>query len=235
MTKNMIIALLGEGKNDYGIQGRNTWKEGSIQPLLRRFEQLRDAKIIPIIKKSRKTVAHGRKFKKTSPLQLRLRLFLSEINDINLIIVFKDCDKTSGRSPSKIEAKRKFRIVYEELKNELENIENDFNIKGVPMIPIRMLENWLLGDTMSYNEIWGNIPNNPRLPNEPEFVWGDEQDRDSNHPKNYITKVLNQYDEDYCTENFIKIAESTNIETLCTTCPNSFKLFYTDISEVLNR
>ncbi len=229
----MVIGLLGEGKNDYGVFGRYEWEEGAIQPLLRKFEQLQNAEIIPITKQKNKTITHGRKFKRTSALQLLLRQFCSERRNIDLIVVFKDCDKTSGRKATEKEAKRKFKEIYQFLRKELDNFKSKFDVNGVPMIPIRMLENWLLGDEMSFRKVWDDIPKNPKLPKNPEFIWGDEQDRNSNHPKNYITKVLGQYDENYCTENFIKIVKNINIETLRKTCPNSFGVFYSDISELM--
>ncbi len=40
----MIVALLGEGKNDYGIENYDgTWKEGALQPLLRHFNIFKTA------------------------------------------------------------------------------------------------------------------------------------------------------------------------------------------------
>lgn len=230
----MVIALLGEGKNDYGIEARNSWQEGAVQPLLRRIEGFNDAEIIPVRKNRNRTVAPGRKHKKCSFTILCLRSFMIENTEIDLIIVYKDCDKTSGESASKREAIRKHSEVYQTLKSELNEFKNEFRIDSIPMVPIRMLENWLLGDNNAYIAVWENQPNNPSLPNEPEFIWGDEQDNNSNHPKNYIRRVLNQYDEDYSTENFIKIAENINLTNLKRTCENSFTIFYDDIMQIIN-
>ena len=58
--------------------------------------------------------------------------------------------------------------------------------------------------------------------------------KDVNHPKNFITRILSQYKEDYSTENFIKIAEKINVENLKHSCPNSFTVFYNDISQTLS-
>lgn len=230
----MVIALLGEGKNDYGIEGRHAWEEGAVQPLLRRIENLNEIEIIPIKKSQSRTVTRGRKHpQKVSFLNLGIRNFLAQRTDIKFIIVYKDSDKTTGARASENEAKRKHVEVYTEIKNELEIFYNEFQIKGIPMIPIRMLENWLLGDEDAYISVWGKRPENPRLPSSPEFIWGDEQEGNSNHPKNFITRVLNQYGEDYNTENFIRISENINIQNLKRTCQYSFNIFYNDVIELI--
>jgi hypothetical protein len=111
----------------------------------------------------------------------------------------------------------------------LEIIENKFGIKGIPMLPIRMIENWLLGDEDAYTISFGRKPHSPKLPKKPEFIWGSKYDINSDYPKHYLKRVLNQYNELIETTNYINIMENINIDRLKETCSYSFGKFYEQI------
>ena len=97
------------------------------------------------------------------------------------------------------------------------------------MIPIRMIENWLLGDENVYKKIFGSLPASPKLPNKPEYIWGSKYKPDSNYPKHYLRRVLEQYHKDRDTNNYIIISKNIDIENLKKACNYSFGKFYNDI------
>jgi len=61
------------------------------------------------------------------------------------------------------------------------------------MIPLKMIESWLLADEIAFTTCFGKPPTRPPLPRQPELIWGDENDQTSNHPKIILKRVLDQY------------------------------------------
>jgi hypothetical protein len=96
------------------------------------------------------------------------------------------------------------------------------------MVPIRMIESWLLGDEGSYEKYFGKKIHNPKLPKKPELIWGKDDDPNSDFPKCYLEKVLKQFNEESSREVFNNIAENIDIENLKKNCPISFAKFYDD-------
>jgi hypothetical protein len=223
------IALIGEGKNDYGIEGWDgRWVPGAAQSLIRLF--FPESEIVPLRpnKQLRTPLGPGRNIPKLRGQANNLRHFIPAIapqGAFDLFIYYQDLDKKhSGKATDHL-AKRSFQELLSDLDEGFRFLHQAYAVQGIAMIPMRMLENWLLGDEMAFEKAFGSKPANPRLPSKPEFIWGDEQDRKSDHPKNYIQRVLAQFREDATTENFILIADSSDVETMKRTCENSFKPF----------
>lgn len=227
----IIVGLIGEGRNDYGIEGRmGNWEEGAVQPILRKF--IPNAEFLPFPRKpreSRQFQTPSRKIPKFGPHAAHLRSYLETLSQkkgtLDLLIFYRDLDKQSGHRASENEAKRALRDAIEQVDQAFEYIESAYQVKCTAMIPMRMLENWLLADAEAFRTAFGSKPSRPALPNRPEFIWGDEQDRQSDHPKNYLQRVLNQYGKESTTENFILIAEASQVATLKSQCSNSFAPF----------
>jgi hypothetical protein len=225
------IALIGEGRNDYGgPDGYGEWKDGAAQPFIRKFAT--DAKIKPIRKQDRDRKSIGLPFKNFPKLGFHasvIRPYVAKIwemkGEIDLLIIYKDLDKEGSGKAGKEQAIKSFQRAVDEFEAVFEFLKNRFEIPAIAMIPMRMLENWLLADENAFQLAFGTKPTQPRLPNEPEFIWGDEQNRDSNHPKNYIQRVLKEFGEDATTDNFILIAEATDLKTMEYKCPHSFAPF----------
>ena len=225
------IALIGEGRNDYGgPDGYGEWKEGAAQPFIRKFTS--DAEIKPIRKQDRDLKGIGLPFRHFPKLGFHasvIRPYIAKIwemkGEIDLLVIFKDLDKEGSGKASKDQAIKSFHGAMEEFEEAFKFLKDRFQIQAIAMIPMRMLENWLLADENAFQKVFGTKPTKPRLPHQPEFIWGDEQDRDSEHPKNYIRKVLEQYGQDKTTDNFILIAKASDIATMRKTCPHSFASF----------
>lgn len=228
----MKVALIGEGKNDIGIDShkeKNPWNEGAVQPLLRKFLDQPEFIILKNKRLESKFKIPSAKIPKFGPRAAKLRQFLGDFRDfkgtVSLIIFYQDLDKRRSGPATKTEAKGSFREAMSDIEVAEDWISKNFAITLIPMIPMRMLENWLLADEKAYEKAFGTKPTKPKLPTEPEFIWGDEETRTSEHPKNYIQRLLEQYQEDATTENFILIAEAAEVATMERTCPNSFALF----------
>jgi len=102
-----------------------------------------------------------------------------------------------------------------------------FNCLAV--VPKETIESWLLSDENAYPL----KPSNPKLPLNPEDLWGQRNDSNSNHPKNIFSKVLKQFNLIDNRDTYAQIAEKINIEILENRCPISFGQFIKDTQELL--
>lgn len=85
------------------------------------------------------------------------------------MIFFSDTDKSQGERASEREARRKYASVLSDIQDGQQFISDEMpNLIFVPMIPVRILECWLLGDNDGFENI-GFAPH-PSLPNNAEFL-----------------------------------------------------------------
>ena len=144
---------------------------------------------------------------------------------LNLLIFFSDVDKTQGKKASEIEAKSKYNSILNDIKEGERLIEDEMsNLKLIPMIPIRILECWLLGDNEGFENM-GCSPQNPSLPSKPELIWGKQEDPNSNYPKHYLKRILENGGFLNDTETYKLIVFNNNLENLKQNCPLSFAPF----------
>jgi len=121
------------------------------------------------------------------------------------------------------DADGKFTVVYDAIISEFKPLqENGFSCLAI--VPKETVESWLLSDDSAYP----SIPNDPKLPSEPEEIWGLKNDKNSNHPYNYFVRVLAQFGLPDNRDTYAQIAEKTCIEVLKRRCPESFSKFYAD-------
>ncbi len=100
-------------------------------------------------------------------------------------------------------------------------------MKCIAVIPKHMTESWLLSCPGSFPK----IPVNPSLPKNPENL---PRDPDSpNHPKNYIRKILQQFNMKANADTFTEIANKIDIEVIRRQCPESFEPFYLDMQNFI--
>lgn len=230
MTKKVL--LYGEGPTDYGKTqyGTAEWEEGPVQPIIRKlvngdiefaYATKDDVKGRTIQRRTAAKVrGHGVK-------SYKLCMIAEERGDIDNIICYVDADREHGSSKSVRDAKKRLRDVYKEIKNGFERFPVDRSQTSIPMVPLKMIESWLLADEQAFAQ-FGEPPTHPALPGQPELIWGDENDPDSDHPKNYLKRVLDQYDQQANRDTFKSIAEKMEIEALRERCPLSFEQFYQD-------
>ena len=120
---------------------------------------------------------------------------------------------------------------FNEKYNDIMNayIELDREEDSIPIIPVTMIESWILADEEAYYLTFGKYPEKVKLPKKPESIWGNKEEPKSDYPKRYLERVLEQFDKKSCREIFCEIAENSDIETLRKKCPLSFGRFYEDL------
>ena len=199
----MIVYLCCEGVTDYG----------AIPPLMKKAADTFEMDI-QWIKKSflkKKLIIHRKKYEAISAHKKRIIALAEHAknNGVSFIAYHSDADREYCRT-------------YSEIKSEFEKLKK---FHCLAIVPKEMIESWLLSDENAYPA----IPVNPKLPSKPEEIWGQESDKNSNHPYNYFVRTLAQFKLFDNRDTYSRIAENTNIEVLKQRCPVSFGQFYADI------
>ena len=235
MTKRVL--LCGEGPTDYGSRryASDEWDEGPVQPIIRKsinVEIVFDYATRDDIKKKRIQRTGGKGLKGHGYKAYALCLIARSMN-IDHIICCVDADRSTSSSNTAVNARKRFREVYAEIRNGFELFSAERSESSIPMIPLKMIESWLLADETAFATCFGHTPTNPALPTKPELIWGDENDPASKHPKKYMKRVLDQYPDTLANrETFKDIAENIDIDTLKGKCPISFDRFYQDVQVI---
>lgn len=235
------IALIGEGRNDVGIMGEKSWQDGTVQAYVERFlgnDFELNFEVFSVSKKEIRQLKIGNKGRyqkqKIRGIAKKILRFvqLYPKRKFDVLILFSDVDKTQGKEASENEAKAKYASILADLEKGKDFlITKNPQIKFVPMIPVRILECWLLGDKDGL-EYSGCSPQNPSLPKEPELVWGDKQNPESDYPKYYLKRILENGGLTAETETYRNIVYNNNFQNLNKNCPISFSLFYNKMMEV---
>jgi len=244
--RKLKIGLIGEGANDVGVaDGCGGWRFGTMSNYL---EQLLGSEFdlefthINITKKETKglKIPKGKiprglggrysKIQFEGPAK-KLKRFLIDYQkvDFDVLVFFSDTDKTQGEKSSKAKKQYKERRSY--IEEGFVVVKKRLNIHCILMMPMRILECWLLGDTEGFKGI-GCSPQKPKLPNEAEFCWGNVHNPESNYPKHYLKRILENCKSENNTDVFKDIVRHNNIDNLRKNCPNSFEQFYQDIEEL---
>lgn len=129
------------------------------------------------------------------------------------------------------DADRKFSEVYGAINIEFKS----FKEKGfycLPIVPKEMTESWLLADVKALNKL-GEKNSQVSQPPLPETLWGNESDPNSNHPYNYLVRLLERFGLSDNRDIYTKIAKEVDIEILKNRCPKSFGKFYEDMQSFI--
>lgn len=243
MNKPILkIAIIGEGKNDVGIEGQTEWQDGTIQTYLNRFLsndftlEFHPIQISKNEAKSIKTLKGGRYRKyKIRGVGKKIFRFVQKYQknaSFDLLIFFADTDKTQGERATKIEALKKYKSVLNDIEIAQQLVVDEMsNLHFVPMIPIRILECWLLGDNTGFENI-NCYPKKLNLPSSPEFIWGAVNDPSSNYPKHYLNRFLTSGGLSDTTETYQALVSESDFQTLRKNCPNSFEPFYQKMEQL---
>jgi hypothetical protein len=158
----------------------------------------------------------------TRQLAIRKLLYLADINNESHIAYHQDAGHDG------------FRKIYNETKEAFVKAGVPDEIKSLAIIPKEMTESWLLADIKAINLLGDGTIHVDQSPN-PETLWGNEQDPNSNYPKNYLKRNLEQLDFnlDNSHDTYAKIAENTDVEVLKHRCPESFGQFYVDMQSFI--
>lgn len=239
------VAVTGEGPTDYGCRKfdeksrQYQWQWGPVKVILERCMKGTGRKEsfdwIPVEKEEWKRTKLLRSDKGLRGRAIPARKFRNLCREQHIFygIFYTDADRGEDSGKEWYKAEKHFNLIYEEVRSGLgeEGEENRF----IPMIPLKMIENWLLSDTAAYEKCFGRIPTNPALPRKPELIWGDKDSPESDYPKNYLSRVLADVSEGKKESNrevFCELAEGTDIQIMRKSCPLSFDRFYKDIQNL---
>ena len=230
---------MGEGPTDYGKPEGSypePWLEGPVQPLIRKlvpdeieFKCVLRNEIKAIRIQKRRRGNHKNKLNINGISATKLCIYAQK-NKYDIVIHFSDADRDQGTKNNPTESERRFEKVYNEISD---GIVNKDKIVFIPMVALKMIESWLLSDDGAFQRCFGQRPLSPQLPKKPELVWGKKNDAQSDYPKNYLKRVLAQFNAVDCRETYYDIAENMDADVVKIKCPISFKRFYDDIQEKL--
>ena len=218
------VLILGEGSTDVGtLNGFGQWEKGCIMILIEKINEQVTLNYIPVQKKSLpitlpkkdqgKFKGHGKNIQKL--------VIYSHVNKIahDIIVYYGDTDKESGVNNSEIQARKASKQAYEQAHEALDF----FNKKGFAIIPLRMLESWLLADPTAFERTFGL---QIELPNTPELLWGNKNDPESQYPKHVLEKILSRLRTSSNRQVFCDLAQNINLDNLYKHCPISFPPFF---------
>ena len=217
------VLILGEGSTDVGIpNGFGQWEKGCIMFLIEKINEQVTLNYNPVQKCSLPTTLPKKdqgKFKGHAKNIQKLVIY-SHLKKIphDVIVYYGDTDKESGVSSSEVQAKKASEQAYEQAHKALDF----FDKKGFAIIPLRMLESWLLADQEAFEKTFGS---QIQLPNTPELLWGNKNDPESRHPKNILEKILSSFRVSSNRQVFCDLVQNININNLYKQCPISFPPF----------
>jgi hypothetical protein len=121
--------------------------------------------------------------------------------------------------------------VYKDIHDDF-NMVPPFSMKKIAIIPKEMTESWLLADVKAINSV-GNGTVHVDQSKNPEDLWGDKDNPDSNYPKHYLRRNLEKLDVENNREAYAQIAGNVDVEILKRRCPKSFGQFYSDMQSFI--
>lgn len=230
------VLLYGEGPTDYGMEAYSTgkWLDGPVQSFMRKICPDIEIKCVASLKDDRPKVQrktlqslHGH-----APEALFLSLKAKEMGK-DIAALYIDGDRTPGCRPTKeLDCKKRHRELKEQI---LEGFQSSrCTLSCLPIIPMKMIESWLMSDPQSFPKAFGG--ETPlEMPAHPELEWGEKNSPSSNYPKNQLLRILAQYHQGASRENFVALAENSDIQMLRQKCPISFEDFYIRLKEITER
>lgn len=239
-----VIAVTGEGPTDYGHMVYDKkrgmqWEWGPVFNLLERCMKdygMEDRpNFQPVQKEALKRVKLLRSERGLSGLAIPARKFRNYCCEeaIDRGIFYADADAREGSAKTMAEARNYYREIYEEACSGLGELEAGPEKTFIPMIPLKMIENWLLADEAAFESVFGKAP---KLPPKPELIWGDKHDPSSDYPKHVLKRALEEASEDTdqgSREVFVWLAEAVDVTALRNKCGISFETFYQDFKDML--
>lgn len=231
MTK---LLLSGEGKTDYGIRGSDgKWIDGPVQHLMKRVGTERQLAIDAFDRKADK---RGRKggFQNRQHLDghaFEARVLAAEAAErgYDIAAFYVDADR-AGKTEKDCSR------AYHDLKDEiLTGIQTVPGMKGIAVVPLKMIESWLMADPSSFNRLFGKADGVPDFPQKPELDWGDKRQPDSNFPQNRLARILRCYHEKPELNVYCRIADEEDLDKLRKNCPISFEDFYQQLIGIIGK
>ena len=228
------IFLVGEGASDIGDLAKEpTWRdlkqprEGFLQPILRRLAPDMELEFEGRQLLSLAPADDDAPFEIASALAAKAgkALALASLEGASFLVLITDVDREHARKRSAHEARRQMGLLRR-------NIETGFTaararsqklstVTTVVATPMRMVEAWALGDPAALPRQMTSAATRP------EELWGAKRDPQSNFPKHVLKRALGR---DPSPEDFADLGERVDLDTLCETCPASFRPFAEEVT-----
>ena len=237
----MEIAVTGEGPADYGKEiykdGIRKWEWGAAGIYIKRIakEQNKEVTLHAIPRKNVDAIKlQRRQLQGLDGKAVPARKFAicMQKQGYSYGIYYCDADRGSGdKNSDENVARKRFNSVYESVRKGLEGEIN----YAIPMVSLRMIENWVVADTKAFEECFGKCP---EIPNKPELLWGDKNNPKSDYPKHYLQRIVRSMGKKYETINvsselYCEIVEQQDLNEVAKKCYISFRKFYEDFSNML--
>lgn len=220
MTRMLLVA---EGVTDAGWRiydekaGKYVRHDGVLQVLIKKCIDDSEHEIVCALRNDLKDVPLIRKGLSKEEFKRERLAGYAKMRECDSIAYHMDVDKCE------------FDERYSQI-DELLSTAREKGIKCMPIAPMKMLESWLLADEDSFP----SCPKKPKLPKKPEIVWGAKDDPDSNFPKHYLKRVLEQFNLEPHRENYVELAKEASVKVLRQKCPVSFQRFYDDLQDLIS-
>lgn len=226
----MKIFLVGEGPTDCGWEDNGTWKDGPVQVYLRRL--IGNADILTVHKSKIRDMRKNKRQRRSIPKlpgHAVNAFFISQAavdNGCDCAAMYVDGDESSKEAH--ICQKR-----YESLKREiLTGLQTGADIQALAIIPMKMIESWMLGDRAAFWNLYGKELDHKYF-RTPELIWGNSSDSTSDFPKNKLKRALLECKEELTRDVYPQIATAQDIGVLCQTCPISFGDFFEQVQAIV--
>lgn len=235
------IAVTGEGSTDYGQSGYHPrtgspeWKWGPVKELcilcLDPEERKEEPEFYPVHKEDVKRIKLLRSDSGLEGRAIPARKFrnLCREQKLEYGIFYSDADRGGDSGKAVHSARKHFEKVYQEV---ITGLQSEDHKNFIPMIPLKMIECWLLADEKAFYDCFGK---RIKLPSKPELIWGDKENPGSDYPKCCMARVLEQAGGDKADsmrEIFCELVEYMDVNTLKEKCPISFRTFYEDFQRL---
>lgn len=230
----MKILLTGEGPTDcgkgtYTKEAQSNWEDGPVQVYIRKVYP--DAEIVTVDKYTLRDLSAQRKTRHTRAAMRLLQghgekaFFVAQIASeqrFDVAAMYVDSDKSAGAAPKDEGACRKrYKLIRDQV---LEGLAQGGAEKPLAIVPMKMIECWILGDPDAFLKVFGISPTASLLKN-PELIWGDVRDPNSDYPKHRLERVLKECHAERSQDIYVLIAQASEIKALCKNCPISFADF----------
>jgi dihydrofolate reductase len=105
-------------------------------------------------------------------------------------------------------------------------------VPAVLALAIECIEAWALADPDAWLRVFGKVP---RLPKDPEALWGDPRDAASNHPKFVLRRCLAEIGRSSTDNAVARLLAQASLDQLAVRCPRGFGQFVADLRRAFPR
>lgn len=228
MEKERLIAvsmiITADGRTDGPIQVLMHKFDNTLQITCIDKEGIRKLRSNHRLQKSLRSVkGHG--------IYALLLAHIAKETGYDTVAMYRDGDREQGTRPKNEHA---CRTRYDELKKQIETgfEYSGCGLKSIAIIPMKMIESWLIADSHCFTEAFGG--EQKEFVSHPELSWGDKDDPHSPHPKCLMRAALDYYGQVANREVFCELAKYANISEIARKCPISFPNFRSQMNALVH-